>query len=115
MSVATRPEVFPRTQEQRLAALAKGNVTRTARAEMKRDLRARKADPIPLIAFPPAWLQSMKLIDFLPHLPIRAFGPAKAQRLMNRCFISYSKTVGGLSDRQRNELLAELRGLGFGS
>jgi len=29
----------------------------------------------------------------------------KAARLLNQCRISQSKTVGGLSERQRNELV----------
>lgn len=101
-----------RTIDQRLQSLEKANAIRMARAQMKRDLRAGTADPVQLLAFPPDWLQSMKLVDFLPHLRIRAFGPSKAQRLMGRCFISYAKTIGGLSHRQRNVLLQELRGLG---
>lgn len=104
-----------RTVEQRMVSLEKANRTRITRAQMKRDLAVGTADPIQLLAFPPDWLESMKLVDFLPHLPVRAFGPAKAQRLMNRCFISYSKTIGGLSHRQRNVLLKELRGLRLGS
>ena len=33
------------------------------------------------------------------------FGQVKAMRLLNQCRISQAKTVGGLSDRQRNEIV----------
>ena len=44
-----------------------------------------------------------KVFDMLMAVP--KFGRVKAARLLNQCRISQSKTVGGLSDRQRHELL----------
>ncbi len=38
-------------------------------------------------------------------MAVPKFGRVKAARLLNQCRISQSKTVGGLSDRQRHELI----------
>ena len=38
-------------------------------------------------------------------MAVPKFGRVKAARLLNTCRISQSKTVGGLSDRQRQELI----------
>jgi len=47
---------------------------------------------------------SLMVFDMLMSVP--KFGRVKAARLLNQCRISQSKTVGGLSDRQRHELIA---------
>ena len=44
-----------------------------------------------------------KVYDMLVAVP--RLGRVKATRLLTQCRISQSKTVGGLSDRQRGELL----------
>ena len=38
-------------------------------------------------------------------MAVPKFGRVKAGRFLNQCRISQSKTVGGLSDRQRAELI----------
>jgi hypothetical protein len=43
------------------------------------------------------------VFDMLMAVP--KFGRVKAARLLNQCRISQSKTVGGLSERQRAELV----------
>jgi len=48
------------------------------------------------------------VFDMLMAVP--KFGRVKAARLLNQCRISQSKTVGGLSDRQRHELIALFNG-----
>jgi len=49
-------------------------------------------------------VETAKVFDILMAVP--KFGRVKAARLLNQCRISQSKTVGGLSDRQRGELIA---------
>ena len=56
---------------------------------------------------PPAYVETAKVFDMLMAVP--KFGRVKAARFLNQCRISQSKTVGGLSDRQRAELVALLR------
>jgi hypothetical protein len=38
-------------------------------------------------------------------LAVPKFGRVKATRFLNQCRISQAKTVGGLSERQRSELI----------
>jgi hypothetical protein len=66
--------------------------TKTARAQVAR-----------LLADPPDYVGTAKVIDMLMAVP--KFGRVKAARLLNQCRISQSKTVGGLSERQRAELV----------
>ena len=57
-----------------------------------------------LTAQPPEYVSTAKVFDMLMAVP--KLGRVKAARLLNTCRISQSKTVGGLSDRQRHELIA---------
>jgi hypothetical protein len=52
---------------------------------------------------PPDYVSTAKVFDMLMAVP--KFGRVKAARLLNQCRISQSKTVGGLSERQRAELV----------
>ena len=49
-----------------------------------------------------------KVIDLLMAVPKR--GKIKSARIMEQCRISPSKTLGGLSERQRTALLSILSG-----
>lgn len=93
--------------EQRRAALRKANRIRSLRAELKRSLRTqpswaatRKARS--LILDPPAYVQTMQLWDLLLALP--KYGRVKVNRMLVAHRVSPSKTIGGLSDRQRHEI-----------
>lgn len=97
----------PQTGEQRLAALARANEIRLLRAQVKRDIRSREIQAWPLIDEPPAELLTMKVYDLLLAMP--KFGAFKVSALLRQHAISTSKTVGGLSDRQRAALVEWLR------
>ena len=96
-----------RAPMQREEALKKANRIRLARAARKRRIRRL---PLPaalrevreLIVDPPQDYEAMYLADLLRALPL--WGPAKINRLLTRHRISHSKTLGGLTERQRNEL-----------
>ena len=60
-----------------------------------------------LLLDPPEWLDSAKVFDVILAVP--KFGRVKVNRILNQCRISPSKTIGGLSERQRAELVALLR------
>jgi hypothetical protein len=60
-----------------------------------------------LLSDPPEWVLTAKVFDLLLAVP--KCGRVKAGRLLTTCRISQSKTVGGLSERQRAELVALLR------
>jgi hypothetical protein len=82
------------------------NVIRTRRAQLKRDLKARRVSIHDVLAEPPACVETMKVVDLLLAVP--KVGRVKVNKILRGCQISPSKTVGGLSPRQRGVLLAAL-------
>jgi hypothetical protein len=97
----TTPE---RTLQQRRDALQHANDIRKQRAALKRDLKAGTRSIFPLLADPPDWLETAKVYDMLLALP--KFGRVKVNKALFVTRISASKTVGGLSARQRAELIS---------
>ncbi|MDQ3891222.1 MAG: hypothetical protein M3312_11830 [Actinomycetota bacterium] len=96
-----------RSLDQRMEALRRANEIRVRRAQLKKDLKAGRADIENVLLAPPAYVETAKVIDILMAVP--KFGRVKAARFLNQCRISQSKTVGGLSERQRAELVSLLR------
>lgn len=92
---------------QRKEALQKANGIRTQRAELKRDLKAGRKSVHDLLLEPPEWLETMKVFDLLLATPKR--GRVKVNKILTQCRMSPSKTVGGMSRRQRTELVSMLR------
>jgi S13-like protein len=90
-------------QEQRLGALAKANEVRSARAHLKRDLAAGRVDLGRVLSDPPVCAQTAMVRDLL--LAVKKVGPARVNRAFAQCRIADTKTVGGLSDRQRAALI----------
>lgn len=84
-------------------ALNRANEIRTYRADLKRDLKAGRVNVTDILNHPPEWAETMKIFDLLLAVP--KFGRIKVNKLMNTCRISPSKTIGGMSDRQRNEMV----------
>jgi hypothetical protein len=101
---ATAPE---RSLIQRMDALNRANEIRTARAQLKRDLLAGRSAIHELLMEPPAYVETAKVFDLLLAVP--KYGRVKANKVLTQCRISPSKTIGGLSQRQRAELVALLR------
>ena len=96
-----------RSLTQRMEALKRANEIRTRRAQLKRDLKAGRQGIHGLLLDPPEYLQTAKVFDLLLAVP--KYGRVKANRILTQCRISPSKTLGGLSERQRNELVSYLR------
>ena len=96
-----------RSLTQRMDALKRANEIRTRRARLKRDLKAGRVQVQGLLLDPPEYLQTAKVFDLLLAVP--KYGRVKANRILNQCRISPSKTIGGLSQRQRTELVSYLR------
>ena len=88
-------------------ALERANRIRTARAQLKRDLKAGKVSIHKLLLEPPSYLETAKVFDMLLAVP--KYGRVKANKVLVQCRISRSKTIGGLSERQRTELVSILR------
>ena len=103
----TGARVPARSGEQRRRALEQANQTRSARATLKKELATGTIELAPILADPPAWLRTARLRDILLAVP--KIGSVKADGLLAHCRIAHSKTVGGLTDRQRGELISLLR------
>jgi hypothetical protein len=104
----TKPAVAPeRSYMQRMEALQRANDIRSRRAQLKRDLKAGRQPIDELLLAPPAYLETAKVFDLLLAVP--KYGRVKVNKILTQCKISPSKTVGGLSERQRRELVAFMR------
>ncbi|MBA2766090.1 MAG: hypothetical protein H0U33_03830 [Solirubrobacterales bacterium] len=100
----TAPE---RSFQQRREALDVANGVRSKRARLKRSLRAGQAAIYPYLLEPPEWLKTAKVADMLIAIP--KYGAVKVSKALTQCRISPSKTFGGLTERQRNDLAALLQ------
>ena len=106
-NTASKTSAAPeRSLVQRMEALQRANEIRTRRAQLKRDLRAGRASIHQLLTEPPDWVETAKVFDMLLAVP--KYGRVKTNRILNQCRISPSKTIGGLSERQRTELVSLL-------
>jgi hypothetical protein len=103
-SPASAPQ---RSLSQRMAALKRANEIRTRRAKLKRDLRAGRTNPQGLLLSPPEYVLTAKVSEMLLAVP--KYGQVKVNKILAQCRISPSKTIGGLSPRQRAELVSYLR------
>jgi hypothetical protein len=101
------PDAPERSLVQRMEALQRANDFRSRRAQLKRDLKAGRQPIHELLLDPPGYLENAKVFDVLLAVP--KYGRVKVNKVLSRCRISPSKTVGGLSDRQRCELVGMLR------
>ena len=86
-----------------MEALKRANDIRVRRAQLKKDLKVGRVQIEDVLREPPEYVETAKVFDMLMAVP--KFGRVKATRLLNQCRISQSKTVGGLSERQRTELV----------
>ncbi len=93
---------------QRLEALQRANEVRRQRAEIKRELRSGGISIARLVISPPEFLLTARLSQILLAVP--GHGQVRVNRLLKRCRISPLKTIGGLSERQREELARALAG-----
>ena len=92
-----------RSLDQRMEALKRANDIRVKRAQLKKDLKEGRVRIEAILNEPPEYVSTAKVFDILMAVP--KFGRVKAARFLNQCRISQSKTVGGLSERQRAELV----------
>jgi hypothetical protein len=99
----TQAQAPLRSLDQRMEALKRANDIRVRRAKLKKDLKDGRAQIEQILNDPPEFVSTAKVFDMLMAVP--KFGRVKAGRFLNQCRISQSKTVGGLSERQRAELI----------
>ena len=94
-SVKTQAQAPARSRDQRMDALKRANDIRVKRAQLKRDLKDGQASIEEILRKPPEYVATAKVFDILMAVP----------KFLTQARISQSKTVGGLSDRQRAELI----------
>src|SRR3989441_12897116 len=99
----TQAQAPARSRDQRMEALKRANDIRVRRAKLKKDLKDGRVRIQTILNNPPEYVSTAKVFDILMAVP--KFGRVKAARFLNQCRISQSKTVGGLSERQRAELI----------
>src|ERR671928_2857 len=92
---------------QRMDALQRANEIRPRRAQLKKDLKAGRVSIQALLLDPPEYVLTAKVFDMLLAVP--KYGRVKVNKVLVQCRISPSKTIGGLSQRQRAELERRLR------
>ena len=100
----TQAQAPARSLDQRMEALKRANDIRVRRAKLKKNLKDGTVQIDGVLMAPPEYVETAKVFDMLMAVP--KFGRVKAARFLNQCRISQSKTVGGLSERQRAELVA---------
>ena len=98
MSVAST-----RLRERRMNALRQANQVRGLRAKLKQDLREGTVRLEQILATGADYLASAEVFDLL--VAVAKIGPVKAAHLLCIARISPSKTVAGLSARQRARLI----------
>jgi hypothetical protein len=103
MVAKTQAQAPARSLDQRMEALRRANDIRVRCAQLKKDLKVGRVQIEQILSNPPEFVSTAKVFDMLMAVP--KFGRVKAARFLNQCRISQSKTVGGLSDRQRAELI----------
>ena len=107
-NTATKLPAAPeRSLAQRMDALQRANEIRSKRAQLKRDLKGSRVTIHQLLLDPPEWVETAKVFDMLLAVP--KYGRVKVNKILAQCRISPSKTIGGLSQRQRAELVQLLR------
>jgi hypothetical protein len=103
-----KPTAAPeRSLTQRMEALQRANNIRSRRAKLKIELKAGRQSIHQLLLHPPEYLETAKVFDIMLAVP--KYGRVKVNKILTQCRISPSKTIGGLSERQRGELVALLR------
>src|ERR1700759_4440001 len=91
-----------RSLDQRMEALRRANDIRTARAKLKKDLKAGRSNIHGILLDPPEYVMTAKDFDMLLAVP--KYGGGKTNLIPNQSRIPPPKTIGGLSERQRTEL-----------
>lgn len=97
---ATPPE---RSLQQRRDALDRANAVRMQRAILKRDMKAGRTTAREVLLACPEFVETMKVFDLLLAVP--KAGRVKVTKALRQLAVPPSKTVGGLSVRQREELV----------
>jgi hypothetical protein len=93
-----------RSLHQRRAALARANEIRVYRAELKRNIHAHRGRTVMQILLAPRpEEETWKASDLVVQIP--KVGKVRTNKILQTARISPSKTIGGMTARQRAELI----------
>jgi hypothetical protein len=92
---------------QYMRALERANKVRLARAELKRKVSMDEIDAAEVILSCPWEAQSMAVADLL--MSQRRWGQTRCRKFLSQIPMSEKKTIGSMTDRQRQTLAAKLR------
>jgi DNA uptake protein ComE-like DNA-binding protein len=101
--MATPPQLSP---EQRAAALAKAAEARTARADLKNQLKLGSVSLAEALASTDSTIGKLKVVSLLESLP--GVGKVKARKIMEDIGIADNRRVQGLGQQQKASLLDQL-------
>src|SRR5829696_7553404 len=93
---------------QHMQALAQANRVRLARAELKRQVAEGEATVAEIVLACPWEAESMAIADLL--VSQHRWGRERCRRFLGALRISETKTIGSMTERQRNELALKLSG-----
>jgi hypothetical protein len=94
---------------QHMRALARANQVRLARAELKRKVAVQEVNVADVILNCPWEAESMAVADLL--MSQRRWGQTRCRRFLAQVPMSEKKTVGSMTERQRQSLAAMLASL----
>lgn len=92
---------------QRMDALVRANAVRTAKRDLKVNMRSGEIKLSDIIVSPPGCVRKSKVHEALPWAP--GIGRAKATNIVRRACIGTSRTLGALTEMERTRLLREVR------
>ena len=96
------------TGPQYMRALERANQVRLARAELKRRIATGEIDIAEVLLDCPWEADSMAVADLL--MSQRRWGQTRCRKFLSQLSMSEKKTIGSMTDRQRQTLVAMLRG-----
>ena len=94
---------------QYVRALERANLVRLARAQLKRRVAFGEIDVADVIVDCPWEAQSMAVADLL--MSQRRWGQTRCRKFLAQLPMSEKKTIGSLTERQRQTLVGMLRGV----
>ena len=93
---------------QHMRALEQANRVRLARAELKRQVAEGEVTAAEVVLTCPWEAESMSIADLL--MSQHRWGRTRCHRFLGIMRMSETKTIGSMTDRQRNELARRLSG-----
>ena len=96
------------TAPQHMRALDRANRVRLARAELKREIADGTRSVADVVTERPWESESMSITDLL--MSQHRWGHTRCRRFLAQMPMSETKTIGSMTDRQRSQLAARLKG-----